>query len=95
MLNENDCQGCPQKDNCRQAYQKLGETQGPSVTVKSIIAFLVPLVIFICALGISDKIFQKIFATKQLQTAASLGLALAVTLIYILIIKAVSKNGGK
>jgi hypothetical protein len=45
------CRGCSQADGCQQAYRQLGETEGPSVARTAIVAFLLPLVVFIVTLG--------------------------------------------
>jgi positive regulator of sigma E activity len=85
MVKENICQECSQKESCRQAFEKLGNSKGPSVVIKSILAFLVPLVIFIAALAVSEKIFQK-------NAGISFLLAAVLTAIYILIVWSVNKH---
>jgi len=80
----NACQECSQKDSCRQVFAKLGNAEGPSVALKSILAFLLPLVIFIAALAIFEKIIQK-------NTGISFLLAVGLTAIYVLVVWSVSK----
>ena len=90
MLNENVCQECSQKDNCRRAYENLGNIKGPSVTMKSIVAFLIPLIIFLLTLGIFERFFQKAIGSKKLQVAIGFLAASTVTIIYIMIVKLIS-----
>jgi len=85
MVKENICQECSQKESCQQAFEKLGNAKGPSVAIKSILAFLLPLVIFIAALAVSEKIFQK-------NAGISFLLAAGLTALYILIVWSVSKH---
>lgn len=91
MIKENICQECSQKDSCKQTFEKLGDTRGLSVTVRSILAFLLPLIIFIATLGVFEKTFSKNLNNKQLQTGVGFLLALAVTLVYISVVWAVNK----
>jgi positive regulator of sigma E activity len=88
MVKENICQECSQKDSCRQTFEKLGRTEGPSVTIKSILAFLLPLVIFIVSLAVFEKVFQK-------NTGISFLLAAGATSIYITVVWFLSKKQGK
>ncbi len=45
------CDGCRQADTCKEVYRRLGGLQGPSITREVLIAFLLPLVVFVTALG--------------------------------------------
>ncbi len=92
MVEQEFCQGCIQKHDCQKIYQRLGETEGPSVVMKVIAAFLLPMVVFIVALVAFEEILA---GAKGLQTALSFLLALSVTFISILIIKAVNRQLGK
>ena len=83
MIEQDFCQLCNQKDNCRQAYEKLGSSQGPSVVSKVIFAFLLPMLVFIVALAV----FEKILAQTPLATAFGFIMALIVTAALMLTIK--------
>jgi hypothetical protein len=86
------CRECGKKHHCQEIYQQMGKAKGPSVTLKAIIAFLLPILIFIISLIIFEKILAKIVDTKQLRTALDFLFALSVTLAIILINKGLSKN---
>ncbi len=88
MVKENICQECSQKGSCQQTFEKLGNVKGPSIVIKSILAFLLPLVIFIAALAILEKVFQK-------NSGISFLLAAGVTAIYILIVWFAGRYLGK
>ncbi len=79
MAKQNICQECSQKGSCQQAFEKLGNSKGPSVAIKSILAFLLPLVIFIAALAVFEKVLQK-------NAGISFLLAAGLTSIYILVV---------
>ncbi len=88
MVKENICQECSQKGNCQQTFEKLGNTKGPSVVRKSILAFLLPLVIFIAALAVFEKILQK-------NAGISFLLAAGLTAIYILVVWSAGRHSRK
>jgi len=86
------CKQCSQLRDCKKVYQQLGSTKGPSVAVKVIVAFLLPLLVFIGCLAVFEQIFSKAIETKQLQTPLSLLLALSITFGVILIMKMINRH---
>ena len=92
MAQQKFCQDCSQRCDCHKIYQRLGETEGPPVVMKVIAAFLLPMVVFIAALVAFEEILA---GAKELQTALSFLLALLVTFISILIIKAINRQLSK
>ena len=92
MIEQNFCQLCNQRDNCRQAYEKLGSSQGPSVVSEVIFAFLVPMLVFIVALAVFEKILAQTPAATPLATAMGFILALIVTAALMLTIKKVTNE---
>jgi uncharacterized membrane protein len=89
------CQKCNQKHKCQDIYQKLGNTRGPSVAFKAVVAFLLPLLIFIASLAAFEEILARITNIKELRIALDFLLALSVTLAAILIIKVISQYLNK
>ena len=92
MFQQKFCQECNQKRNCKEVYQQLGKAGGPSVIFKVVIAFLVPLVVFIAALAAFEAILANTINTKQLQTALSFLLALSMAFAVVLVIKTINKT---
>lgn len=70
----------------------MGKAGSPSVVFKVVIAFLVPLVVFIAALAIFKAILAGIINSKEAQTAFSFLLALSVTFVAVLVIKMIGKQ---
>ncbi len=95
MTEQEFCDNCNQKHDCGSIYQKLGNTNGPSVVVKVVVAFLLPLVIFIISLAIFEEIFTKTISSQFVQTALSMVSALIVTFGCILIIRVINKKLGQ
>jgi hypothetical protein len=90
MAELNHCRECEQKQKCQEVYEQLGKAQGPSVALKAVVAFLLPLLIFIASLAAFEGILAKITDKKELRIALGFLLALAVTLAAVFIIKAIS-----
>jgi uncharacterized membrane protein len=94
MVQEKFCEGCGQSDKCKDIYRKLGNGKGPSV-VKVIVAFLLPIVVFIVSLAVFEKVFARVVDAKRLQTAFSFIAAFVATFVFILIIKVIGGQISK
>lgn len=90
MTQPNQCDGCSQADGCKEAYRQLGCTEGPSVTLTVLVAFLLPLVVFIVSLGGFGWWLEGRVAGPY-QTPLALILALLVTTGLMLAVRAVSR----
>ena len=95
MTNGKFCQDCYQRHNCRQIYQELGNTKGPSVVFRVLSAFLLPITAFIVSLAAFEEILSKTINTKQLRTVLSFLLALVVTSVCVSITKAINTQLDK
>jgi hypothetical protein len=89
------CDNCMQKHDCQSVYRQLGDIEGPSVVIKVIVAFLLPLLVFIVSLAIFEKILGGAISTDQLRTALSLPAALLITFIFILIARVINRRFGQ
>jgi len=92
MVEQKNCQDCRQNRDCRNVYQQLGEIQSRSVVVKVIVAFLLPLLVFIIALAVFDKILSGFEMTADLRTVFGAAASLLVTFICILIVRVVNRR---
>jgi len=95
MAEKEFCDNCNQKHDCGSIYHQLGNTNGPSVVVKVVIAFLLPLVVFIVSLAIFEEIFAKTISSQLVHTALSMVSALLVTFSCILIVRVINKRLGQ
>ncbi len=87
MAQEKFCEDCNQKHDCREVYRKLGNTKGPSVVLKAVVAFLLPILVFIgCLAG---------FEAISGRTGVSFVLAVAVTFVMMSIVKTINRQPGK
>ncbi|MHC4617723.1 MAG: hypothetical protein ACYTEQ_08205 [Planctomycetota bacterium] len=89
------CQSCKQSHLCQEVYQKLGKTQGRSVVLKVVCAFLLPVVVFIVSLAVLEKIAATAITGEGLRTAVSVPAAAAVSFACVLITRVINKRIGK
>jgi uncharacterized membrane protein len=92
MVSKSFCRDCIQKHDCRSVYEQLGNTSGASVVLKVILAFLLPMIVFIVSLAVSERVFAGVTNVEKLQTIFSLLLALLATFICIFIIRMINKQ---
>ncbi len=92
MAEEKICQGCKQKNRCQEVYEHLSKMEGPPVVFNVLIAFLLPIAVFIGCLAASESILAKVTNSKELQTVVGFLLALLVTSVCILIITTINKG---
>lgn len=86
---EEFCEGCPQAHDCKSAYGMLGNFKGPSVVTRVIVAFLLPILVFIVVLGVSGHMMRVGVRSENLRVAASSLLAGGASIICVLISRAI------
>ena len=91
MVSKSFCRDCFQKHDCRSVYEQLGNASGASIVIKVILAFLLPMIVFIVSLAVSERVFAGVTNVEKLQTIFSLLSALLVTFICIFIIRIINK----
>ena len=92
MAEQKFCQDCDQNHDCQKVYQQLGNIKAPSVVFKVIVAFLLPLVVFIVSLAVFQEIFAEAINTEELRTVLSFLIAMLITFVCILIIQAINRQ---
>ena len=92
MKSDDHCSQCDHKDGCRLAYEKLGKVKGSNVASKVIVAFLVPIGVFIGALAAGQRLLQDRFDEKVLILVSFL-LAACLTLLVVVVIRAIGEIG--
>jgi hypothetical protein len=92
MADEKFCQGCHQKHRCQDVYEHLSHVRGTGVVLKVILAFLLPIVVFIGSLAAFEEILAKVIQSKELKTAISMVLALAVSGSFVFITNVIKRG---
>ena len=90
------CKDCHLKHDCQEVYRRLGGSECPSVFLKVVVAFLLPMVVFTVSLAIYDRILTGsevnfLRFSQSLQTAVNFLLALITTVIFIFVEKLLEK----
>jgi uncharacterized membrane protein (DUF485 family) len=94
-MHENDnCSGCPQHHDCKSMYQSLGNADGSFVAIRSIAAFLVPIIIFALGVAVFDKLLGEKITGDNARTIISAFLALLLCSIYIMVLRFISPRLG-
>ncbi len=94
MASQRFCQDCIQKHDCRSVYEQLGNSSGASVALTAILAFLLPLIVFIVSLAVSERVLARATNNEGLQIALNFLLALLVTLVFVFITRIIFKQPG-
>lgn len=92
MAEEKFCQDCNQKSGCQEVYENLTKIQGPSVVLKVVAAFLLPIVVFIGCLAVFEWVLAEVTNSKEVQTIVSFLLSLVVSSLCILVVKAINRG---
>ncbi len=83
------CSRCGRQHSCSRIYNELAASGAPSVTTKVVVAFLLPLLVFIITLAVSGRLLTHLIKSGELRMVADLLLALPVTCIYIFVARLV------
>ena len=94
MTRQEFCHTCKQKNDCGNVYEQLGRREGPSVAVRVVLAFLLPLVVFILSLAVFERILAGAIGEKHVLTGISLLLALSASFACIIITGAIRREPG-
>lgn len=89
------CEHCSQRQSCPEIYEKLGNRTGPSVVSKVIVAFLLPIMVFIASVAAFEHILAAAIEAKRLRTAVCFLLAISVTVGLVVLAQAVSRQPEK
>lgn len=55
MRQSESCKGCSQAPECEKIYERPGKAEGPSVAWMVLVAFLLPIGIFLGVLAVSER----------------------------------------
>ena len=92
MDNTKNCSGCVDSDRCQAAYENAGKSKCPPVAGKVFLVFLLPIIIFIITLGLSERYLGNISKNQDINTATGVLLAISASMIYIFVVRAFVKK---
>ena len=83
----NPCEKCGYRHGsgrcCIDIYQQLGRAKGPSVVGKALVAFVLPILVFIGSVILAEYILSAVLAEGGLKTFLSFAAAAGVTFIFV------------
>jgi len=85
------CEGCSQAHDCKKVYEHLSKAKGSSVALAVVVAFLLPIVVFVVALGVSGWLLANAVAQRY-QTPAAFVSALFGTISIMLVVNLILKR---
>jgi len=91
-MHKKDCNHCDGK-NCSAAYEQLGSSKAPFIGFKVVLAFLVPIIIFVSATVTANHFLPSIAGARHdLKPLLTFLLAGAVTMGSLYLIKMINKR---
>ncbi len=85
MDHQQNCQGCAQKNSCEDVYQRMGHSKAPPVTRKILVAFVLPMLVFVvCLAGVQHWMGHE---HPKLTMLAGFSISIAVTLLFVWLTK--------
>jgi hypothetical protein len=71
------CNSCGQKDRCQEVYEKLGHREGPNIAFKAVLAFVVPIAVFVGAALLTQNLLKNKIENASLIVLIQLATGLA------------------
>jgi uncharacterized membrane protein YoaK (UPF0700 family) len=95
MAQRESCERCDHKLSCKEAFKRLGNIRGQSIVRSVLVAFVLPLLIFIACLAAAQQILTRYIKSSSLCSAVALLLAIAAAVVCVAVVKTVGKRLGK
>jgi len=95
MSENENCSGCPQHHDCKSMYQAIGNAEGSFVVIRSIGAFLVPILIFSLGLAFFDKLLNSTITGSNGRTMISVILSMLICSIYVMTLRFISSRSSE
>jgi hypothetical protein len=95
MNQQKPCKDCYKKHNCQEIYHHLGNAKGPSITLKAVTAFLLPLTVFIVTLAAFETFSGLTKKVDHLEIVLALLPATSAALAVVIITKIINRKLGK
>ncbi len=95
QFEEKKCQGCRYRHTCEEAYRRLGHSKASPVTSKVVLAFMLPLMVFIASIALFERIFSQILEAEWLVLILSLFTGVSITLVLASVVKKIYNKFNK
>lgn len=94
MKTDSYCSQCGHKETCKEVYGKLGRYEGSSVFLDVLIAFILPIAVFIGGLAACQWLLRDL-QDERLLNLAGVGIGLCMSLAFVLVIKGLRNRFAK
>ena len=94
MTDTEYCSNCTGAHDCKTIYEQMGKAEGPSVTKKVIVVFLLPIIVFAVCLVVVDKKLVAVTGNEHLRILLGVLFAGLVSFVYVLIAGRMSSRWG-
>lgn len=95
MTQRDPCDKCGQKASCREVFRRLGKAEGRFIVCNVLLAFVLPLVVFIAALAAAQQFLAKYIDSAGLRAAVALLAAIVVATACVTIVRMIGKWLGR
>jgi hypothetical protein len=92
IMEQEQCNGCSHQNDCQNIFQRLSNAKGPSILSGTILAMLLPLIIFIVTAASCEKLLADLIQNQLIVVLLSILSGIIVTLVYIMIFKIATKT---
>jgi hypothetical protein len=89
-----ECSGCQHENKCEDVYRCLGESDAPPIAGKIVLAFIVPMLLFVLALAASDHLLSSVVHAR-LSPIIGVIFATSLTLLYAVTVRRCLRRPGK
>ena len=90
------CENCGYRHGrgrcCIDIYQQLGRTKGPSVVGMVLLAFVLPLLVFIASLVLAGYVLSIFMAESGIHTLLAFLIAIALTIVFVQLIRVFTRK---
>ena len=93
-MEQKQCDGCSHQNDCQKVYQQLSGAKGDSVLAKTVLALLLPLIVFIITVATCEKLLANLLANQFVRVLLSILSGIVTVFVYIVIVKIATKPRG-
>ena len=86
-MEQEQCGQCSHKNNCQNIYQRFSNAKGHSVLLRTVLALLLPLIIFIVTAAVCEKLLTNLTDNRLLAVLLSILSGIIAAFIYVAIVR--------
>ncbi len=95
MVQHKQCSQCGDKSSCREVLQLLGNSEQPPVIGQALVAFVLPIVVFMGVLATAQQLLEKQIESVPLRTIVALLPAIGAAVLCVAVARMLGNRSGK